>query len=160
MELTITASSAFELKEKILQLAEMFSDNETPRHAPPDDAQMSFEMDGEGDWKKPEEPAVKKRGRKPKSNAGTEPKADEASEAFAPADEVSAETEAQSHAPQEKEPLPITFEVVKEFLKKVNVQKGMETVRAILDKFGVKRISDLPEEKFQEFALICEQTLG
>jgi hypothetical protein len=67
----------------------------------------------------------------------------------------------------ESVPLPeevvstLTRETVHQALQGVISSKSLETARAILSKFGVAKLSELPETKYSEFHAACaESTLG
>lgn len=96
----------------------------------------------------PEKPAAR-RGRK-KAEPAPEPQA----KTETPAPETPAESQPEAAGK------PLTKEDATAALMKVNDVKGMPGSRAVLQKFGVDRISAVPADRYAEFIAACEQEVA
>lgn len=162
MNVTFTANTANELKVKMIDFFNTFN---VPVS---DSAQIVMDLNA------PEKSAVsekaplaekKKRGPKPKNKdaqkaapaLAEDMEEDEMTEiavAVEPVDELQDEVESLTAT------APITKEMLAEIVKKVAVEKNIETAREVFLRFGAGKLSDLDPKHFSQVYQACEELLA
>lgn len=149
MNLTITANTPQELREKLIELAVIFGYNPAQQELPlPKTSEPKAEQQSE--------PAKEE-----KKTRTCKAKADEPSktEPQTPA-ETPAQTDLFGEADTAAETKKATKEDAIAALKKVTEVKGIEVARAVLSEFECSRVSELKEEHFAEFVDACQVALA
>lgn len=141
MELTIKANSIYELKEKIFDLNKFFSDNHNMNHYVSDsDVNKQMELPF------PKEPKRTKPGKKAKEEKGN-------GHDHNPPEQF---TEKLAEKAAEKIVAAATKEQAMEALQHLVSTTNLETAKAVLNKFGALRISDIKEEDYGALIEACK----
>jgi len=54
----------------------------------------------------------------------------------------------------------VTKTAVSDALQKLNIAKGLEVCKSVLDEYDCKRVGDLPEENYKEFIAACTKNMA
>lgn len=150
MNLTITANTPQELKEKLVELAVIFGYN-------PAQQELPFPKPTEPKAEQQPEPAKEEKKTRTRKAKADEPSK---SEPQAPAETPAQDTDLFGEADTKAETKKATKEDAIAALKKVNEEKGIEVARAVLSEFDCSRVSELKEEHFAEFVEACQVALA
>lgn len=166
MIVTIEASSADELRSKILDLANMLgaagqnfqtrglSNSDRVGDPITDSSKISpadaAHIDAENGYPVGPEPRVRRRRQKAKD---APPKVEPETSSDEP------EFTGEDDAPEAAAKSPTREDAIAA-LQKVNAKKSLAKAREVLSRFGCNRISELDPKFYQEFIELCEKTVG
>lgn len=158
IEIKITASSPEEMHAKLAGFAALLSFPPvlavSPAEAPDPVAEIIAEQQPELDLE-PKEP--KRRGRPPKA-APVEPSAvDKVIEAVASAPKVMTAAQAEAHMNPTEIQIAPTLEDAQHALRRLSGRKGYDVCRALLDTFGVPKVSALEPKDFARFIAAADE---